>query len=348
MSSMVKNAQCPACAGVVEFAAGRALCRCLYCGASLLFLDETHCPRRFIEPCLEEKDLDDHVKRLLSSGPAAEIFVAEAVLEHPCLVWLPLFEVRGTSFVSIEDSHWEMASGQGARRVEDRKLSLRDIEYHEFAVKDEALAVTSIDLDPLRRGDLKGRLRSFDRQAMGEHAQIFSPDRTVDQVEAQFIQREKTTKFRAGLTSDLLGRTSTLLYYPLWVVRYPFRGSLYRFVVDGATGVVLHGRCPESPKSSALMSQLLLLAAAVFAWFFYDFASRTAGVGPVGLVLTLAIALAGTYGVWLRLCYGREVVVEKDEMYLVHGIKREPTFFERAIDGCEAFLLWRWYGLFGK
>ncbi len=43
-----------------------------------------------------------------------------------------------------------------------------------------------------------------------------------------------------------------LLYYPVWIIRYDYKGKMYFLTVDGVTGRVLSGRAPGDPVWQAL------------------------------------------------------------------------------------------------
>ena len=44
----------------------------------------------------------------------------------------------------------------------------------------------------------------------------------------------------------LTGWQESLVYYPLWVLRYSYRGRSFQVVVDGFSGEVLYGKAPGS------------------------------------------------------------------------------------------------------
>jgi hypothetical protein len=47
-------------------------------------------------------------------------------------------------------------------------------------------------------------------------------------------------------------RRMSVLYYPIWVVRYSYRERMYVVTVDGVTGQVLSGRAPGDPLFQSL------------------------------------------------------------------------------------------------
>ena len=57
----------------------------------------------------------------------------------------------------------------------------------------------------------------------------------------------------AQVFTRLSHRRFGLVYYPLWVLRYLYRGRAFQVVVDGYTGKVLYGKAPGSTLYRALV-----------------------------------------------------------------------------------------------
>ena len=341
MSLAIKNIQCPVCAGVVQFRANRQICRCLYCSTSLLVPTGERCPRYLLPPVLEGNDVNDRIKNSLRGGRVTREFFDDEEEFSQRLLFLPLFQLKGTSFVTVEKVVTKDKSV-------DTVVSLRNIVYHEFATSEGQVELSNIDLTSLSADDrFKGAI-PFDRTEIPEDAQVFTADKSAKQIKAGFQQNGVGKQLKRGVYSELFGSEVSLYYYPFWVVRYPFNGSYYRFVVDGLTGQIIKGRAPENRLWSSLVAQALLLLSALVSYALVHFLSES-GVyrqlttfGALVTVIFSLMPLSLLYGVWLRLWFGRDILVLKDELHLQPIYKKESNIFEVIVETAEELVCFLW------
>jgi hypothetical protein len=97
----------------------------------------------------------------------------------------------------------------------------------------------------------KESLEPYDSDGLHAEAMVFEPteSRTEALAEAQgyFFQRarsKKKLKRKFFEKLHLLRTQFSLVYYPLWIARYEYRGRSYQVAVDGADGRVLYGKAP--------------------------------------------------------------------------------------------------------
>jgi hypothetical protein len=96
----------------------------------------------------------------------------------------------------------------------------------------------------------------------------------------------------------------TMIYYPVWVVRYNYRDRMYMDTVDGVTGQVLSGRAPGDPMFQSL---------AVTAGTFFGGLAAVAGILLAGQDSRIALVGIGVGLVILFIAYrffrhGSEIV----------------------------------------
>jgi hypothetical protein len=94
-----------------------------------------------------------------------------------------------------------------------------------------------------------------------------------------------------------LRRRTTIVYYPLWVIRYSFRGQTYQALIDAEDGSLAYGKAPGNHlyRAVALVSAC---AGACFvgttllqnAGFLLRSENGLMGLGMVGLVLAGFVA----------------------------------------------------------
>ncbi len=75
----------------------------------------------------------------------------------------------------------------------------------------------------------------------------------------------------------------SIIYYPVWVVRYSYRERMYMNTVDGVTGIVLSGRAPGDPLFQSLA---------------ITFGSAVSGIVSGAGLLIAAFAEAGQNGIY--------------------------------------------------
>ena len=344
MSSTIKNIQCPVCAGVVQFRANRQICRCLYCCTSLLLSDVERCARYLLPPKVEGRSVNEKIKISLQGGRVTGEFIESATADSQRLLFLPLYQLKGTSFVTVES---EVAKDRSV----DTVVSLRNIVYHEFATSEGNLGLSNLDLTSLAKDERFKDALAFDRSAIPDDVQIFTADKSAEQIKAVFEQRGVGKQVKRGVYSELFGSSVSLYYYPFWIVRYPFNGSYYRFFVDGLTGQVLKGRAPENRVWSSVVAQALLLLSALVSYMLVSFLSESGvyrqltGLGTLLTLVFSLVPLSLLYGVWLRLWFGRDILVLNDELHLQPIYKKEPNMFEVIVETAEELICFIWASL---
>jgi hypothetical protein len=177
--------------------------------------------------------------------------------------WVCGYEERTTTD-SKGHSHTE--------RVYKEEMVLQDLNFSEIAC------------DP---GDLGVRtLRNFQGESSFEDFEMIptfesttSHDDADAHAKADALARGRASAHVPHVTFEdihvLLKRTS-MIYYPIWVVRYTYHDRMYILTVDGVTGAVLSGRAPGDP--------------------LYQSLAVTAGTTIGGLAAAGGIIVLNTYG----------------------------------------------------
>jgi hypothetical protein len=98
-----------------------------------------------------------------------------------------------------------------------------------------------------------GSLEPFTPEEMHNTGMVFEPAGSFGEAksmaESQFenqVRRKASLDRLSQLFVRFFRRRYGLVYYPLWVLRYLYRGRAFQVVVDGATGRVLYGKAPGS------------------------------------------------------------------------------------------------------
>jgi hypothetical protein len=152
----------------------------------------------------------------------------------------------------------------------------------------------------VHRVDLTGdEVVPLDEALLRARGMVFRPTRSLEEIGDQLGTRALEDAKRrhrldrvsfSWLTS--VRRRAALLYYPLWVVRYGFRGRTYQVLVDAEDGGLAYGKAPGNHLYRAV-SLVASCAAAAFvgttvlqnAGVFLRSDDGLTGLGVIGLAL---------------------------------------------------------------
>jgi hypothetical protein len=304
----LQGLNCPNCGGVISIPEGQVIVRCPYCDLRSFVRGERGL-RRFQVP--QAKNRDDAVKsfRQFLSGNLAIAMDASrrAELTEVFLVYLPFWvvwaRVMGWAFGQEEVGsgdrrHYEPRE---VRIVEEMTWDAAACDVGEFGVNQVPL--TTQELDP------------FNSDALRATGLVFEPVGSFsDAKSAAAADIESRINRRAGL--DRLGQLFVrffrqrfgLVYYPLWVLRYLYRGRAFQVVVDGSSGKVLYGKAPGNVlyRAAVLVGGMILgafLAVDVPGLVFSQ--SRSNNSGGFALVI-LVVGLGLMYGAYRTFRYGEQ------------------------------------------
>ena len=170
----------------------------------------------------------------------------------------------------------------------------------------------------------------FNQALLDRLGMVFPPtgsERKVKQAAIEAFKRSadpasglKRVRFRF---LETLRERLSVVYYPLWVVRYRFRERSYQILVDAEDGSLAYGKAPGNDLYRALM----LVGTEAVAAFLGTTALQWMGGGLGPLVFVGAIAFAIVFWGWRRFRYGG--VVEEGS-----GIEAEAGL-EEALRGAE-------------
>jgi len=177
----------------------------------------------------------------------------------------------------------------------------------------------------VRRVNLDGdQVVPFDANALGRLGMVFPPTASEGSLLAMALEQFKTNADPAsGLHRvrfqhlETLRERLSVVYYPLWVVRYAFRERSYQVLIDAEDGRLAAGKAPGNDLHRALM---LVLTQAV-ALFVGSTALQLVGANFGALVvIAVPMILAISWG-WRRFRHGG-VVVEGS------GVDEEDSLFK--------------------
>jgi DNA-directed RNA polymerase subunit RPC12/RpoP len=302
---------CPKCGGVVPIPEGQVIVRCPYCEMRSLVRGERGLRRYQVTQQADQQVALSALRKFLSGNWAiARDAGRRSQLQEAFLVYLPFWTVWsrlaawafGQKKVgSGDDAHYEPRE---VRVVQQVSWNGAACDVSEFGV--DRVPLTDQGLDP------------FDPEALHSHAMVFEPVNSFNDArmaaENQFqeqARRRASLDRLAQLFVRFFRRRYGLLYYPLWVMRYLYRGRSFQVVVDAYSGKVLYGKAPGN---TLYRTGILVLGMALGAFvtvdasaFFLSNSSGSHGDGSIaaGLV-SILFGLGIILGAYRRFRYGEQ------------------------------------------
>ncbi len=302
----VAGLSCPKCGGALAAEEGERVVHCPFCQTPLLALGEVGEVRYGVEPTVSAAQARERAAEWLRSGWNKDrTLPAAAELQEPMLCFLPFFRVQadlvGYAFGT------EQRTRTSGGRTETYTV---DVEVPAAASCDRtyaALNVAEWGVQHVRTGGR--RLVAFDEEALARLGMVFAPTASeidVERAALEAFRREndparklKETRFR--FLATLRERTS-LLYVPLWVVRYLYRGRSYQALVDAADGTLAYGKAPGNDVYRAVMLVGAEAAGCFVGTTILQHADRFGEVALAGIVMLVTLLWG-----WRRFRYGGEV-----------------------------------------
>ena len=242
----VHGLACPNCGGVVPIAEGQLIVRCPYCEMRSIVRGERGLRRYQIQQRIDRNGAQSAWHRFLKSSRAiASGTSKQAQLEETLVVHLPFWTTwaRALGWFFGEE---EVGSG------DDRHYEPREIKIVEEMVWNEAAC--DVGEFGVEKVSLKDQpLEAFNAEELHSEGLVFEPVGSLSDARASaqtdFTERLNKTANLDRISQSVVRFTHQrmgLVYYPLWVTRYLYRGRYFQVVVDGYSGEVLYGKAPGS------------------------------------------------------------------------------------------------------
>jgi hypothetical protein len=265
----VSGLSCPNCGGPLEVAPGLRVLVCGYCDTPLRVTGPPGVRRFSVAPEMGAEDARDRARKWLSSGWNKDRRLRrEAEVGEAFLCFLPFFRVQADA-VGYALGTEEHSRGSG----KNRRTEEVDVEKEVERSLDRTFPAVQVAEWGVQTVDLKGdRLLPFDDGALEREGLVFPPTGSEAEIrDAALAEFRERVDPRRGMKRvrffwlRTLRERLTLIYYPLWVVRYRFENRAYQVLVDAQDGRVAYGKAPGDDLYRAgwmVFSQMLAAFAA--------------------------------------------------------------------------------------
>jgi hypothetical protein len=281
---------CPNCGGVVPVPEGQLIVRCPYCDLRSFVRGERGLLRYQVPQRVDRKQAAQALRRFLSSNLAiAPAAARQAQISEAFLVHLPFWTVwaRVGAWVFGE----KRVGGGDDARYEPREVRL----VQDMAWNGAACDVGEFGVE--RVATVESSLEPFDPEVLHHTGMVFEPVDSFSEArqaaEEQFraeVERKSGLDRLAQVFVRAVRRRYALVYHPLWVLRYLFRGRAFQVVVDGHTGEVLYGKAPGN---TLYRAAALVLGMAFGALLVVDSPALILAAASDAVWMALALMAAG-------------------------------------------------------
>jgi hypothetical protein len=243
-SESTHGLNCPQCGGVVPVPEGQLIVRCPYCDLRSFVRGERGLLRYQTPQRVSREQAGQALHKFLTSSLAiAPAAARQAQLSEAFLVYLPFWTVwaRVGAWVFGEK---RVGSGDDAR-YEPREMRV----VQDMAWNSAACDVGEFGVDQVQT--VESGLEPFNPDRLHSAGMVFEPVGAFSAARQQAEENfQAEVEKRSGLDRiaqafvRLVRRRDALVYHPLWVLRYLFRGRAFQVVVDGYSGEILYGKAP--------------------------------------------------------------------------------------------------------
>ncbi|MDW5563634.1 MAG: hypothetical protein SA339_10445 [Methanomassiliicoccus sp.] len=252
MGDITVGLNCPACGGAISIKEGESVVNCQYCGSTLYAEGDKGVMTIAFKNKLDQGSAVGAAQGWWRKGFKARDLRTKGKVTECYPIYIPFWNIntRVAGWVCgyEERTHSDSKGNTHTERVYKEEMVLMDLVFSEIAC------------DP---GDLGVRsLRNFSGESSFEDFEMiptFESTTSRDDADAHArddaITRGRSSAHVPHVTFErlhaLIKRTS-IIYYPVWVVRYTYQDRMYILTVDGVTGQVLSGRAPGDPLFQSL------------------------------------------------------------------------------------------------
>lgn len=308
---IVRGITCPACSGELDLKEGLRTFNCKYCGTLLTTEGDGgtlkfYVPRRINRDAAISKTFE-WLGRGISKARGLK---TGSKVEDVFLTYIPYWRVRA------DVVGWVFGQEKRTRRVNNTtQVYYVDVERKIQVPYDQTFAACDISELGVQKVNLTGNeLIPVELEVLQKDGMTFniisSQKEIHDTAKNSFVNQARATARVDRVTFqylDIVREDVTIVYYPLWVVRYNFQNRTYQVVVDGEDGTICYGKAPGNNLYRAIVGIFGISLGMYFATFFASFAL---GDAEASIVVYLFALVAGillmTWG-YKKFRYGGEI-----------------------------------------
>jgi len=319
--SLTTGLNCPRCGGIVPIPEGQVIVPCPYCELRSVVRGERGLRRYQLACRINPAQAGEALQRFLSSSLAiARDAATKSHLSESFLTFIPFWMAwgRGLGWALGEE---RVGSGD-RKRYEPREVRIvEEMTWNRAACDVGEFGVNRVPLD-------RQPLDPFQAEALHRSGLVFEPAGLLGQAQQaadddfrERLRRKGKLDRISQFFARVARRRMALVYYPLWMLRYQYRGRSFQVAIDGHSGKVLYGKAPGN---TLYRAAVLVGGMALGAFLTVDVAcgllfllSQTDSDGAEGLLaaagITLVIGLGLMWTAYRKFRYGEQYEYQSEK-----------------------------------
>lgn len=329
---VIKGLSCPSCGGVLNITEGIRTLNCKYCNSLLVIKGSSGSIKYYVPRKVDKNVAIKNTFEWLGSGfNKARKLKKLSIVTDAFPIYVPFWRV------SADVVGWVF----GKERKTDSKGNTyyEDVEKEIKSSYDETYPACNISELGVKRVNLMGdEILPVDFETLQQDSMLFniisSESDIFDYALKNFSNRARSEINLSEVTFehyDLVRKKISIIYYPLWVVRYVFANRVYQVVVDGEDGTICYGKAPGNNLYRAIRGVFGTSLGVYLITFFGIFSlmsKNSDNWNKFVILLYVFSVIAGLLSIrsaWKHFRYGGEIVegtgVDPDE-----NIKKDRLF----------------------
>jgi len=322
---------CPACGGAMDVHEGENVVICKYCGSTLFVEGDSGIYTLAFKNKMTRESAVAASQAWWTRGLKARDLKRTGKILECYPIYLPFWSITtrtaGWVLGYEERTRSDSKGHTHTERIPRETMVLQDYGFSELACDPGDLGIRTMK-------NLAGETGFEDFEMIPTFESTTSKDDAIAKAKNDAVSRARATARVSHVTFERLHtfpKRLSVIYYPVWLVRYSYRERMYMNTVDGVTGSVLSGRAPGDPlfQSLAVTGGTViggLIAAAGLLLSQAD--AKIAGAGVVGGLIVLYL----TYRFFR---HGSEIVEGdfKDRSGSISDVMKEVKEISKQIQG---------------
>jgi len=238
---------CPACGGAVSVVEGENTLVCPYCSSTLFVEGDQGVTTVAFKNKMSRERAMEASRLWWSRGWKARDLKTVGRTTEVYPIYLPFW--RAMTRVAGWICGYEIRRTTDSKgRVHEEKIPKEVMVLNDYQFSDIAADPGDLGIRTLR--NFSGETGFADFDMIPTFEATTSKDDAVARARSDALSRARSSARVPRVTMErlhVLPRRLSMVYYPIWVVRYTYRDRMYMTTVDGITGQVLSGRAPGDP-----------------------------------------------------------------------------------------------------
>lgn len=247
MADLSVGLSCPTCGGAISLPEGENVVSCQYCGSALFIEGDQGVTTIAFKNKAQRDAAMMATQRWWTHGWKARDLKTSGKIVESYPIYLPFWKtttrVAGWICGYEERRRTDNKGNTTVERIPKEVMVLQDYVFSEIACDPGDLGIRTMR-------NLQGETSFADFEMIPTFEATTSKDNAVEHAKNDAFSRARAGARVPHVTFERLHvfpKSLTMIYYPVWVVRYDYRGRMYMDTVDGVTGQVLSGRAPGDP-----------------------------------------------------------------------------------------------------